>query len=193
MTDTTSPRGLLIQTAFDLLERQGYNGTGLNQIIEESKTPKGSLYHYFPGGKEELFVAAVEVKKQKMAQLVQTALASSQDPATAFQNFFKRIGKALEECGYRSGGAVASITLETSGSSEQLQKACETAYEELRQLFEDKLREAGLAPNRAYALSLVIGSAVEGATVICRAQRNSIAITETGKAVAQLIRAELSA
>lgn len=193
MTDITSPRDRLIQTALDLLEQQGYNGTGLNQIIDESKTPKGSLYHYFPGGKEELFVAAVEVKKRKMAETVQAALASSKDPATAFQNFFKWLGQALSECDYRSGGAIASITLEASSDSKVLQQACENAYEDLRQMFEDKLREAGISAKKAYALSLIIGSAEEGATVICRAMRELTAMDETGKAIAQLIRAELSA
>ena len=51
-----------------LLERQGYYGTGLNQIVQQSGAPKGSLYHYFPGGKEELAAAAITDQGKRIAE-----------------------------------------------------------------------------------------------------------------------------
>ena len=54
-------RQALVETAMRLFRRQGYASTGLNQILSESQAPKGSLYYYFPGGKEALAVAAVEL------------------------------------------------------------------------------------------------------------------------------------
>ena len=44
----------------DLFRRQGYAGTGLNDIVELSGAPKGSLYHYFPDGKASIAEAAVD-------------------------------------------------------------------------------------------------------------------------------------
>ena len=52
------PRERLIQATAELLQTQGYRNTGLNQILQHSQVPKGSLYHYFPGGKDALVVAA---------------------------------------------------------------------------------------------------------------------------------------
>ncbi len=49
----------IVVAAMSLFRRQGYASTGLNQILQESGAPKGSLYHYFPGGKEQLGLAAV--------------------------------------------------------------------------------------------------------------------------------------
>ncbi len=54
----SSTRDQIIEATAGLLETQGYRATGLNQIIEESGAPKGSLYYYFPGGKEEFSTEA---------------------------------------------------------------------------------------------------------------------------------------
>src|ERR1700684_2874733 len=50
----------IINTAVTLFRRQGYSRTGLNEIVDVSGAPKGSLYHYFPLGKSSIAVAAVK-------------------------------------------------------------------------------------------------------------------------------------
>src|SRR3954453_12156456 len=52
-------RERLLDSAVDLLQRQGYHGTGLNELLERSGAPRGSLYHYFPGGKEQMGAEAI--------------------------------------------------------------------------------------------------------------------------------------
>ena len=52
-------RDNLIYTAARLFRQQGYAATGINDILREAGAPKGSFYHYFPGGKEELGAAAI--------------------------------------------------------------------------------------------------------------------------------------
>ena len=52
-------RDRLLDAAVDLLQRQGYHGTGLNELLERSEAPRGSLYHYFPGGKEQIGAEAI--------------------------------------------------------------------------------------------------------------------------------------
>ena len=59
MGDAATSKDNLIRTAMRLFRRQGYASTGLQQIVAESGAPKGSLYHYFPAGKEALGEAAV--------------------------------------------------------------------------------------------------------------------------------------
>lgn len=54
MKEKTSDRDNILRTASRLFRKQGYHATGLNQITAESGAPRGSLYYYFPGGKEEL-------------------------------------------------------------------------------------------------------------------------------------------
>ena len=55
----SNAREQILQTTCNLLEKQGYHGTGLNEIVKESGAPKGSLYYYFPEGKEQITAEAV--------------------------------------------------------------------------------------------------------------------------------------
>src|SRR6185437_10409523 len=52
-------RAAFIDATAVLLRRQGYAATGLSEIVERSGAPRGSVYFHFPGGKEELAVAAM--------------------------------------------------------------------------------------------------------------------------------------
>src|SRR6476620_11380254 len=53
-----STREQMVSAMCDVMELHGYDGAGLNQVVEESGAPKGSLYHYFPDGKDGLAPAA---------------------------------------------------------------------------------------------------------------------------------------
>ena len=55
----TSTHDQIILVTCTLLEKQGYPATGLNEIVKESGAPKGSLYYYFPDGKEQIVSEAV--------------------------------------------------------------------------------------------------------------------------------------
>ncbi len=70
-----STRDHIIDTTSQLLEQQGYFATGLNQIVQESGAPKGSLYYYFPEGKEELTAEAIERSAAKFSGIIRTELA----------------------------------------------------------------------------------------------------------------------
>jgi TetR/AcrR family transcriptional repressor of lmrAB and yxaGH operons len=49
----------LVAAALSLFQAKGYHGVAISDILEATELPKGSLYHHFPGGKEELAIAAV--------------------------------------------------------------------------------------------------------------------------------------
>src|ERR1700720_155984 len=48
------PRERMVRSAAQLIRRKGVSGTGMREIVVEANAPRGSLQHYFPGGKEEL-------------------------------------------------------------------------------------------------------------------------------------------
>src|SRR2546423_7767304 len=60
-SDTLAPpRKRMVLAAAELIRRQGVSGTGLRQIVNHAGAPRGSLQHYFPGGKDQLLTEAIE-------------------------------------------------------------------------------------------------------------------------------------
>jgi len=52
-------RSRILDASSELFRRQGYSGTGLKAVVAASDAAYGSLYHFFPGGKEELGAATL--------------------------------------------------------------------------------------------------------------------------------------
>jgi TetR/AcrR family transcriptional repressor of lmrAB and yxaGH operons len=163
-----SAREAFLDTMAALLERQGYHATGLSQIVAESGAPKGSLYHYFPDGKEGLAAEVVARQGRVIAGRIRAALAEVEDPVDAIDAFVRRIAGYVEATDCRGGGPLATVALETAARSDRLRTACDAAYRSWQAEFAAKLRTGGYPPERAASLALVIVAAIEGATILCR-------------------------
>jgi TetR/AcrR family transcriptional repressor of lmrAB and yxaGH operons len=120
----SNSRDRIMETTCTLLEVQGYQATGLNQIIRESGAPRGSLYYYFPGGKEGLVAEAVARTGVVVRERIEHELDAVQDTAAAVEGFVRSLAKHVEVSGFRSGGPIATAALEASATSERVRTAC---------------------------------------------------------------------
>jgi TetR/AcrR family transcriptional repressor of lmrAB and yxaGH operons len=167
-----SSREAFIDTTGRLLRRQGYTGTGLNEIVALSGAPKGSLYFHFPGGKEELAVAAMNRAGEQLAAAITAVLGSSEDLGEALGGLVDALAAGLEASGYRDGCPIATVTLEAAGDSEAVREAAVVAFDGWLTPLQERLVRAGLAPTAAKQRALFVLSAVEGALILARAQHN---------------------
>src|ERR1700716_2114518 len=78
-----SSRDAFIRATGKLLRRQGYDATGVNEIVARSGAPKGSLYFHFPGGKEELALEAMRREGAQLRGSIAAVMRSSEDPGEA--------------------------------------------------------------------------------------------------------------
>lgn len=163
----------MVSATTRLLRSQGYHGTGLNQIVQESRSPKGSLYHYFPGGKEELTAEAIrQGGKEAIGSLAQ-ALGARKSFIEGAQLFLEATAQQLEESDYLLGCPMAAVALEAAGESEQIQQACACSFSGFEQSIVSRLLLDGYAPERAADLAVLLLAAFEGALVLCRAHRTT--------------------
>ncbi len=181
-------REQILLTTCDLLENQGFHGTGLSEIVRESGAPKGSIYYYFPEGKEEIVAEAVRFAGRRTAERIRTHLAETEDPAQAVQSFLERIAYHIEASNFRAGGPLTTVASESATTHERINQACQEAYDGLREAFADKFRAAGIPEDCAVSLAWTVNAAVEGGIILSRTFHTGNPLRETGRQLACLIR-----
>jgi TetR/AcrR family transcriptional regulator, lmrAB and yxaGH operons repressor len=164
---STSREQILLATSI-LLEKQGFHGTGLSEIIKESGSPKGSLYYYFPDGKEQIAAEAILQSGKLTAERIHTGLAEASAPAKAIHDFVLQIAENVERSGYGAGGPLTAVAMETATQSEKINSACREAYGMIESAFKAKLLESKLPSQKAGDLARFITSAVEGGIILSR-------------------------
>jgi len=184
------PRDRMVDAAIAGMRTSGLAGAGINQVIAASGAPKGSLYHYFPGGKLELAREALERFGELRQQELQTALAGDAAPDQKIKRLFSRMAKGLVLEDFRYGCAVAGVTLDLDEDSALLAPVCSALIEGWVDTIAAALEP--LAAVRRQVLARFMVTAFEGALVQARAARSNQPVLEAGEIAASLVRAELS-
>ncbi len=181
----STKRDEIITTTCRLLELQGYRATGLNEIIRESGAPKGSLYHYFPEGKDELTVEAIAYSAAAIVGNITRVMDEHADATTAVTTFIRQLAGYVAASGYRQGGPITAVALEAASTNERLRLACRDAYRAWRRPFADKLRPA--YGDRAERLAALIIAAIEGGIVLARSEQSAQPLLDVADEIEQLL------
>lgn len=102
---------LIIEATAILLEQQGYHATGLNQIVAESGAPKGSLYYYFPNGKEQIGAETLLWLGEHMAARIRAGLSKAEEASEAINLLALAITDAIEASQFQAGAPLTTVAL----------------------------------------------------------------------------------
>src|SRR5688572_20757265 len=116
------PKDKMVLAALDLLRGAGLRGAGINSVIGKSGAPKGSLYHYFPGGKNELMTAALRMAEASVADGFGRVFRRTAPIGEKVRALFRATGSSMESSRFTKGCPVAAVTLDLDGSSEELRQ-----------------------------------------------------------------------
>jgi TetR/AcrR family transcriptional repressor of lmrAB and yxaGH operons len=180
-------RDRIVVAAARLLQRQGYVGTGIKQIARDAEATLGSVYHFFPGGKEAVAVAAIRHGEQEFAALLREALDAEEDPAAAVESCARRLAAELRASEWRDGCPITAAALETVGTDSGLQQVCAEAFAGWERIVADRLQRSGFAPEEARELATTIVGALEGAEVTAQVRRSEEPLLVTGRQLARLV------
>lgn len=184
------PRDRMIDAAIAGMRICGLAGAGINHVVTASGAPKGSLYHYFPGGKLELAREALERFGEQRQQELRTALSGDAAPDQKIKRLFSRMAKGLAMEDFRYGCAVAGVTLDLDEDSAALAPVCSGLLDAWAQTVAEVF--APLPAARRRALARFVIATFEGALVQARAARSTQSVLEAGELAASLVRGELS-
>ena len=168
---TGSTRERMVDSAVNLLATRGAAGTTIDGVLAASGAPRGSVYHHFPGGREELITVAARAAGERMAVLLQGD-DGPVHPRQALAQLAEFWRSLLLLSDFRSGCASAALTV---GGGEQIPATSDIAREVFtgwQDQFRDLLTATGSGANRAATLATLTVASLEGAVILARAQRS---------------------
>ncbi len=189
MPSTTKDR--ILDTTAELFRRQGYVGTGMKQIAADASAPFGSVYHFFPGGKEELGAEVIRTSGLLYMQLFATIVSETPDVLSGVHDFFAGAGETLRETDYADACPIATVALEVSSTNETLRIACAEVFEQWIAGATEYFAFAGIPRSRARELAFAMLSLLEGAFIFSRAMRTTEPMASAGNAAVETVRKAL--
>ena len=187
----TTTRDRLIEATAELFQRQGYTATGVKQIVQAASAPFGSMYHFFPAGKEELGAETIRWSGGAYGELIELFYPDGADPVEATSLFFEAAADTVRDSGYTDACPIATVALEVSSSSEVLRVACADVFERWLGALDGHLVAAGLEPGAAHDVSVALFSLLEGAFILARATRDERHVRVAGRTAATVVAAAL--
>ncbi|MEH2537557.1 MULTISPECIES: TetR/AcrR family transcriptional regulator [unclassified Bradyrhizobium] len=182
---TSDTRAKMVAGAANLMSRRGVNATSMREVVRHTGTPRGSIGHHFPRGKQQLIEdALVFAGKQVSGPLEQ--LTQSRGAIAGLRTFIALWRQTLEKSKFQAGCPVLAVAVEqyVNDATEKGGEPDEAAQRHLLDLadgvFADWQRimltalcREGVAPARARRLAALVIASTEGTVAMCRAARSA--------------------
>lgn len=128
MTQRQATRERLIDAAYGLARRKGFDRTSVAEVMEAAEVGKGSLYHHFPG-KDDLGLAVLERDRQGFMAFLDSALAAP-TPLAGLERFFALALQKHRETGFVGGCLWGNTALEMSDTNPAFARVVADVFEE---------------------------------------------------------------
>ena len=163
----------MIDAASVLFRAKGYNAVGLTEILEASGAPKGSFYHHFPDGKEELARAVIQNANTYILHLIEKSFQGAESIQEAAGVFLELIASTLERSGFRLGCPVTAFIIELTPENEAIRLQVESVLEGWVQamISHSKKFQNDEADNLEPTFRIFL-MAIEGSWIIARAKKS---------------------
>lgn len=188
-----SPRERMVVSAALLIRERGAHPTAIADVLEHSGAPRGSAYHYFPGGRTQLLCEAIDYAGEYIA----AKIAQAESGIDALDRLFADYRKQLLTSDFRAGCPVVAVSVE-SGDPEKPDAAAAVieraaaAFSRWTDLITTRLISDGVPKARAAELAMLTTTSVEGAIVVARASRDLTALDLVHGQLRALVLAETS-
>jgi TetR/AcrR family transcriptional regulator, lmrAB and yxaGH operons repressor len=161
-------RARMVASAADLLARRGLQGTSFSEVLERSGAPRGSVYHHFPGGKDQLIGAALDLAGERAIELLDMKAGASAEELTAW--FLHIWREVLVRSHLDAGCAVLAVTV-AADSPELLDHAADV-FRAWRHRLAELLEQGGLGARDAERFAATLIASCEGAVALSRAEQS---------------------
>ena len=184
---TKDSRERMVRSAASLIRRRGLSATSFSELVAHSGAPRGSIYHHFPGGKQQLAEEAVRMTADRALAYLQSSPASTSEEV--LERFIEMWRQIVLTSGGTAGCVVAGVAIDSGAEDEgQIRLVRETFQSWIRMLAE-QLESTGVPAERAMPIAVATMAGMEGALILCRADGGVGALNTVGSELHRLLRA----
>ena len=177
-----------MQAAATLFRRNGYAATGINEIADVAGAPKGSLYHYFPDGKDQIGEAAVRFAGKGLVVTIEKLEQEHSTAAATVQAYCRLLAGWMAKSGFRDGCPITTTLLESAPQSQGITLAGREAFASWRAVIARALLRDGFSKQEARRLSTLTVSAIEGSLILARVESSGEPIEDVAKSLAAVLK-----
>jgi TetR/AcrR family transcriptional repressor of lmrAB and yxaGH operons len=181
----TGTRERLLEAAITLMRRSGLSGAGINEIVRESDAPKGSVYYFFPKGKQQIVKEGLTQYSERIVAFIDSTLSSKRKPGEKVKALFNAFAERIELGEFRHSCPAGTVCLDLDSGLEGLRLVVAAAFDQYVKAieahfpFEDR--------RRAKSFAGLLLTAIEGAYIRGRADASSRPFREAGAWLAELV------
>ncbi|BBY63871.1 TetR/AcrR family transcriptional regulator [Mycolicibacterium helvum] len=183
-----SPRDRMVASAALLIRERGAQSTAIADVLAHSGAPRGSAYHYFPGGRTQLLCEAVDY----VADFVAARMAKADSGIQVLDGLARFYRKNLLETDYRAGCPILAVAVEAgeAGKDNPVLERAAATFARWNDLITQRLIADGFAKERAEDLAVSMTAGLEGAIVLARAARDTKPLDIVHRQLRDLLEAE---
>jgi TetR/AcrR family transcriptional repressor of lmrAB and yxaGH operons len=167
---TKDSRASMVRSAASLIRTRGVSATSFSDVLAESGAPRGSIYHHFPRGKEQLAEDAIRWTAERVLAHQRECHATT--ASGVLECFIDMWRQTVLASGGAAGCVVAGVAIDTEAGEDGLIVVVRAAFQSWVDLLTDQLRAVGVPGDRAPAIALATLAGMEGALILCRAEGN---------------------
>lgn len=188
-TRTISVRERMVRSAADLIRTKGVSGTSLREVVAHADAPRGSLQHYFPGGKDQLVTEALlwmgAVAGRRVFRFADRL--DEPTPGRLLVAMVEDWRTLFRAAGYAAGCPLVAAAADVAATSDELRAVISRAFDGWQDPLASALIEMGVPAARATSLAMLMISAVEGAVVLARARRDLAPLDAVAQELAPML------
>jgi AcrR family transcriptional regulator len=186
----SATRQKMLLTSVELLRERGAGGVTVDAVLSRSQSPRGSVYHHFPGGRGEIISEALRLAGDTISGIIEQA--TDLGSLGALRRFGKLWQKLLLDSDFNAGCPVVSVAVGGSADDQHLQPAVADIFQRWHQALAEAIIADGVDTRRARRLATMAVAAIEGAIVLCRVQRSTAPLNDVIAELESLIAAATS-
>jgi AcrR family transcriptional regulator len=177
----------MVRSAASLIRKRGVTGTSFSDVLEDSGAPRGSIYHHFPDGKQQLAQEAIRWTSERvLAHQRSCAATTAEGVLDCFIDMWRQTVLASHGA---AGCVVAGVAVDTTRGEGTLMDTVRATFQSWVDLLSGQLEAVGISHERSVSIAIATLAGMEGALILCRAEGGVAPLERVAAELKRLVRA----